>query len=286
VLQSLAPFEALKKSEPFRAGVEMNDSPLVEFWLAAKPPGGDSPSADAPVLKPALSEIIADVRANEKGLTQKYDHPWFEITGQVFDYGLGRPDGGPFQVHIKLSPPGEAAPGEVPSGFLEFYLKEPTPWKRAVPGDVVTVRCAPRIDRGKRFGGFMAEFNQGTFIGDAGKGAVEMTAEEFSAEVRADRDAAKEKFHDQTLVVSGKVLPKNTEGGPLGYLTVDHRLEAGENPPVAISLDSVEEITVGTAEPGESVTFIGRGHVDDESHGVEASTRLDLIGKIPPPRKP
>ncbi|PQO36586.1 hypothetical protein [Blastopirellula marina] len=238
---------------------------------------------DAPVLTLTPAELEArfsagtdydKMRADFAAASQGH---WIEFTGVVSHFrqegGTGAPG-----AYVTLREAGELEKFAIPK-TAEVIMQSPAEaWEKLKPGDDVTIRCV---------WGEWTGFHDGRVISGGGSPAQRTTAKELIDAIKADKAAAKEKYHDKYWIVTGLMADKQPYQDHVSFSfdKVYYSTVMQGDDDISIAMELPHQLVVTRLEPQEEVEILGKIKILDEDQvnerhplyvGIVDGSRIDL----------
>lgn len=238
---------------------------------------------DAPVLALTPAELEArfsdetdydKMRAEFAADAQGH---WIELTGVVSHFrqegGTGAPG-----AYVTVREAGELEKYELPKTADVIMQSSAEAWEKLKPGDEVTIRCV---------WGEWTGFHDGRVTSGGGTPAERTTAKQLIDAIKADKAAAKEKYHDKYWIVTGLMADKQPYQDHVSfsfdkayYSTV---MQGDDD--ISIAMELPHERVVQRLAPQEEVKILGKIKILDEDQvnerhplyvGIVDGSRIDL----------
>jgi hypothetical protein len=222
---------------------------LALLLLAGHAAIGQQPAAPKPDFTLTAKALAEEFKNDNANAIVKYRGKVVEVTGFIKNAGLDKSDA-PF-LYL------DGVPGAL--GGVPCVTTDKTPWKKAMPGQTVTVR------------GTVPEFATLARLADCeikdikGMAPVTMTATKFAVEYRANPAATDKKNERKWVIILGEVASVAA-------------IDVGEEAKAAL-------VTFKT--DGKPPTVVARflGNDNKMTAGLEAGTKIKVLGSYGPTSK-
>jgi hypothetical protein len=215
----------------------------------SNPPSGELPGGIADDLtkveakhKMSADAVVEEFKKDQKAFNAKYKDAVLELSGKVRSCQndpLGR--GGIIWLESHGSALG-----------VRCMMVEKEPWAKVSPGSEVKVK-------GKWLADTSEEILYGCVFVELGRNpAVSLTAEDLAKAYAADKKKAKEKYHDQWLIVEGEVVEVGPDARRFDRVVVKGDGKIAVDcyfPPVK------HDNRYKQLKPGEKIRLVGRASV-------------------------
>lgn len=235
---------------------EVADVTVVEPEIQT---GNETLPEDAPVLKFTVEQLHEALAAGDFN-TVAAGH-WLELTGVVHCFrqegGTGAPG-----AYVTLREPGEFERREIPKRADIIMASLDEAWGKLRPGDEATIRFQLSQWSG---------FYDGKVVSGGGEPVPRATAQELVEAVKADKAAAREKYHDQYWIVTGTMADKQpySDGFSFGFDKVYFSAVMKGDDQTSIALELPHVRVLQRLEPQEEVEVLGKVMILDEENVTE-----------------
>lgn len=201
-----------------------------------KPPAEDLSKAK-PDFTLTAEEFFKEYKADKSAAERKYKGKVIELSGTVSGMGRNISEDG----YLTLEVPKELI-------GVQCFTADDAPWNTAIPGQKVKVK------------GKWPEFSISAalihcVITEAGPSpAMRLTADQLAKEYKADPEAARKKYADKWLIVTGEVVDR--EFNSVGAASV--QLKTTGDVKVKCSFTAFDKAQVKQFKVGQSVTLVGQ----------------------------
>lgn len=200
------------------------------------------------------NQIRADFSADAQG-------HWIDLTGVVHAFkqegGTGAPGA---YVTLREADPSEET--RIPKQVDVIMATLDEAWGKLTPGDEATLRS-----QWSEWSGF----HNGKVIAGGGEPIPQTTAAELVAAIKADKQAAIEKYHDKYWIVTGPMADKQPykDGFSFGFDDVYFSAVMKGDDDTNIALELPHVLVIHRLEPQEEVEILGKLKILDEEEVTE-----------------